>query len=50
MSLRKKNKPHLIFADTIKGKGVSFMENQPKWHANWPSPEFEEKAIKELSS
>ena len=45
----KKNKPHLIIADTIKGKGVSFMENQPKWHANWPSPEFEKQAIEELS-
>ena len=40
-----KNEPHLIIADTVKGKGVSFMENQPKWHANWPSPEYEKKAI-----
>ena len=39
------NKPTLIIAHTIKGKGVSFMENQPKWHANWPSPEYEKKAI-----
>jgi transketolase len=46
----KKDKPHLVFADTIKGKGVSFMENQPKWHANWPSPEYEERALKELST
>ena len=45
----KKDKPHLIVADTIKGKGVSFMENQPKWHANWPSPEYEKKALEELS-
>ena len=44
-----KNEPHLIIADTVKGKGVSFMENQPKWHANWPSPEYEKKAIEELS-
>tara|TARA_Y100000992_G_C21161947_1_gene441544 strand:+ start:141 stop:872 length:732 start_codon:yes stop_codon:yes gene_type:complete len=43
------NKPTLIIAHTIKGKGVSFMENQPKWHANWPSPEYEKKAIEELS-
>ena len=47
--MRKKNKPHLILADTVKGKGVSFMENQPKWHANWPSPEYEKQAIEELS-
>ena len=46
---KKKDKPHLIVADTIKGKGVSFMENQPKWHANWPSPEYEKKALEELS-
>lgn len=45
----KKNKPHLIIANTVKGKGVSFMENQPKWHANWPSPEYEKKAIEELT-
>ena len=45
----RKNKPHLIIADTVKGKGVSFMENQPKWHANWPSPEYENQAIEELS-
>jgi transketolase len=47
--LEKKNKPHLIVAHTIKGKGVSFMENQPKWHANWPTPEYEKIAIDELS-
>lgn len=45
----KYKKPHLIVANTIKGKGVSFMENQPKWHANWPSPEYEKKAKEELS-
>ena len=25
-------KPHIIIADTIKGKGVSFIENRPEWH------------------
>jgi transketolase len=40
--------PHLIIAKTIKGKGVSFMENQPKWHANWLNSEFMAKAIEEL--
>jgi len=44
-----KKDPHLVIADTIKGKGVSFMENQPKWHANWPSPEYEKKALEELT-
>lgn len=28
-----KDRPHMIIADTIKGKGVSFMENKPEWHA-----------------
>ena len=40
------NRPTLIIAHTIKGKGVSFMENQPKWHANWPSPEYEKKLLR----
>jgi transketolase len=44
----KKDKPHLIISKTIKGKGVSFMENQPKWHANWLNAEFMSKAITEL--
>lgn len=28
----KKGKPHIIIADTVKGKGVSFIENRPEWH------------------
>src|SRR5512135_1393314 len=31
--------PHMIIADTVKGKGVSFMEGKPEWHAKWPNPE-----------
>ena len=27
-----KDKPNIIIADTVKGKGVSFMENRPEWH------------------
>lgn len=38
----------LLIADTIKGKGVSFMENNPKWHACWPNAEEEAQALKEL--
>ncbi|WP_075052143.1 transketolase [Anaerosalibacter massiliensis] len=41
-------KPTIIIAKTIKGKGVSFMENQVGWHGNAPSKEEAEKAIKEL--
>lgn len=42
-------KPHLIAASTIKGKGVSFMENDPKWHSNWLGGELEAQALEELT-
>lgn len=41
--------PILIVANTIKGKGVSFMENKPKWHSNWLGGELEKQAFEELS-
>lgn len=34
-----KDKPTVIIAETVKGKGVSFMENQAGWHGNAPKPE-----------
>jgi len=43
-----KEKPTVIVAKTIKGKGVSFMENDPLWHGSPPKQEQYEKAIKEL--
>lgn len=43
-----KNKPTIIIADTIKGKGVSFMENQAGWHGKAPSEEEKNIAIEEL--
>jgi transketolase len=42
-------KPRAIIADTIKGKGVSFMEGSPSWHGVAPSQELYEKALKELA-
>ncbi len=48
-NMNKKNKPKFIFAHTVKGKGVSYMENAPEWHAKWPDPEHEKIAIDELS-
>lgn len=45
-----KEKPTAIIAKTIKGKGVSFMENQASWHGKAPSEEEYEKAIKELNA
>jgi transketolase len=43
-----KGKPTLIIANTIKGKGVSFMEDQKKWHHGVTSAEQFDQAIAEL--
>lgn len=42
-------KPSCIIAHTIKGKGVSFMEDKLLWHYRAPNDEEYEKALKELS-
>lgn len=42
-------KPTVIIAKTIPGKGVSFMENDYKWHGKSPNKEEAERALKELS-
>lgn len=44
-----KGKPSLIIAHTIKGKGVSFMENAPIWHYRLPNEKEMKIACKELS-
>ncbi|HET9130850.1 MAG TPA: transketolase, partial [Terriglobia bacterium] len=43
-----KEKPSLIIAHTVKGKGVSFMENQVSWHHGVPDAKQYEEAIHEL--
>ncbi|WP_110942932.1 transketolase [Inediibacterium massiliense] len=43
-----KEKPTMIIAKTIKGKGVSFMENQVGWHGNAPKDEETKQALEEL--
>jgi transketolase len=43
-----KGKPSVIIAHTVKGKGISFMENNIKWHHGVPSKEQYELAVKEL--
>lgn len=48
LSIESNNKPHLIIAHTIKGKGVSFIENNYKWHHGALSEEQFEKAMEEL--
>ena len=45
-----KEKPTVIMAKTIKGKGVSFMENQVGWHGKAPNEEQYEIALKELQN
>ncbi len=42
------SRPTAIVAHTIKGKGVSFMENNPEWHGIAPKKEQVEAALKEL--
>jgi transketolase len=44
-----KGQPTVIIAQTIKGKGVSFMENNPKFHGTAPSDEEAKKALQELA-
>ena len=41
-------KPKAILAHTVKGKGVSFMENQVGWHGKAPNAEQRDQALKEL--
>ena len=43
-----KDKPTMVIAKTIKGKGVSFMENNAKWHHGVPTEEEYIQAVKEL--
>lgn len=46
---KKSKRPNVIIAKTIKGKGVSFMENKAGWHGKAPNEEEYNIAIKELS-
>ena len=43
-------RPSVIVCETVKGKGVSFMEDQVGWHGKAPSAEQAEQAIAELSA
>ena len=44
-----KGKPTIIIARTVKGKGVSFMENVAMWHGKAPSKEQMQLALEEIS-
>lgn len=45
---RKAERPTVLLAKTVKGKGVSFMENQVSWHGSAPTKEQYEQAMQEL--
>ena len=49
LEAKKSNKLTAIIANTIKGKGVSFMENNPSWHGKAPNDEELKKALEELN-
>ena len=44
-----KNKPNAIIANTVKGSGVSFIENKIKWHHKVPSDQEFLLAMDELN-
>ena len=46
--IKNNKKPVMIICDTVKGKGVSFMENQPIWHYRSPNKIEYNLALKEL--
>jgi transketolase len=50
MSDSSSGKPHVIIANTTKGKGISFMEGSLGWHARPMSNEFYEQAVSELEN
>ncbi len=43
-----KGGPAFVIAHTVKGKGVSFMENDPEWHGKAPKPAEAARAIREI--
>ncbi len=46
----REGKPTVIIAHTVKGKGVSFMENRLEWHYKSPNAEQYEQAVKEVNA
>ena len=50
LDARGKGKPIVVIADTVKGKGVSFMENSVLWHYRTARGEEYDAALKELEA
>lgn len=46
---RRQHQPVVVIADTVKGKGVSFMENEVLWHYRSPGGEHLDRALEEVS-
>ena len=47
---RIQGRPTVVVARTVKGKGVSFMENQVGWHGTAPKPDQVQAALAELDA
>ena len=50
LKVQRDGMPHAVIAKTVKGKGVSFMENQAGWHGKAPNAEQLEAALAELQA
>ena len=50
LSVSEKQRPRVIIANTIKGKGVSFMENKLEWHYKSVNKKEMAKAVRELDN
>ncbi len=48
MAMVFKGKPTVLIANTVKGKGVSFMENKCDWHGNAPNSDQVKLALEEI--
>ena len=48
MAAAYKGRPSVLIADTVKGKGVSFMEGDCNWHGNAPNAEQLAQALREV--
>jgi transketolase len=46
---REAKKPMAVICKTVKGRGVSYMENVPLWHYRAPNKEEYQKAVSELA-
>lgn len=48
MAKEEEGRPSIVICETVKGKGVSFMEDQAGWHGKAPNAEETAKALEDL--